>query len=100
MKTSEVDNLPAVSNRGSGWTCLTCLDGRRGVWMKVTATTVELCAGREGGDAYVKFVVGEVVSVLNIVDAEAIRDYFWWGQEVADSNAGSMQDEAREEENA
>ena len=38
-----------------GWIELTLPDGRRGVWMRVGEDKVELCAGREGDDAYVCF---------------------------------------------
>lgn len=36
-----------------GWIELSRPDRRRGIWMRTTSTTLELCAGREGDDDYV-----------------------------------------------
>lgn len=55
-----------------GWQEVVMRDpsGRRGLWMRVTGTTVELCAGREGDDAYVK---------LEGADSGAVRDVILCG---------------------
>lgn len=61
-----------VMGRGDGWQQLGVgVDraGRRGVWYRerknasdATDIEVEICAGREGGDAYVTLGVGEVLT--------------------------------------
>lgn len=43
-----------------GWVAVACPDGRRGLWIRTTDRTVELCAGRDGDDAYVSFRCDEV----------------------------------------
>ena len=36
--------------------------GRRGIWYRESPGVVELCAGRDGDDAYVRIAVGDTVS--------------------------------------
>lgn len=55
------DNKPACMDTGSmrceeeGWIQLALPDDRRGLWIRITATALELCAGREGDDDYARF---------------------------------------------
>lgn len=52
---------------GPGWIELACPDGRRGLWARVTDKGIELCAGREGDDAYVSLpweTIDDLASVL------------------------------------
>jgi hypothetical protein len=75
-----------------GWVPIAVPDGRRGLWMKVTPTTVELCAGREGDDAYVKFEVGEAVSKSDVKEGLEVLDYFVYALDVQYGNATSIID--------
>lgn len=48
-----------------GWQCASMHDpaGRRGIWFRRESPgAVEVCAGREGDDAYVRIAVGDTVS--------------------------------------
>jgi len=67
-----------------GWIELVKPDGRRGVWTRVTDDAVELCAGREGDDAYVKFALGSNVTKENVSDAAAVVACFKYSCELAE----------------
>ena len=55
-----------------GWTEILVPDstGRRGLWVRQTLTTIELCAGREGDDAYVRLELDplEQRELLEVID--------------------------------
>lgn len=67
-----------------GWELLSAHDpnGRRGVWMRSTPrntdtpTSIELCAGREGDDAYVKIELHETMTAKKLYE---ILDVLAWG---------------------
>lgn len=44
-----------------GWEAISVPDGRRGLWLRFNLPTgkLEVCAGREGDDAYVVLSVGK-----------------------------------------
>lgn len=66
-----------------GWIILSRPDERRGIWARITEETFELCAGREGGDAYVSFQVGQTITKKDIHEAYEVLDYFRWALEEA-----------------
>lgn len=75
--------------REPGWIELVCPDGRRGVWMRVTATSIELCAGREGDDVLLHLNLGLRVRKRHIAEAGAILETLAWAHDVALENAAS-----------
>lgn len=58
--------------QGLGWVQLCCVDGRRGVWMRVSDLAIELCAGREGDDADLRLLVGSRVTPDDLRNAREI----------------------------
>lgn len=57
-----------------GWIMLACPDGRRGVWMRVENDTIELCAGKEGDEDYLKLQLREPVTKKHIQTAQDILE--------------------------
>lgn len=73
-----------------GWEEVALPDGRRGLWRRhgeceCGALRVELCAGREGDDAYVCFTLGEVVSHAQLADLDEVALCVGWSFEFATS---------------
>ena len=52
--------------------------GRRGLWARYEEAAVELCAGREGDDAYVCFEVGEAVTAEKLQQLRDVLGYARW----------------------
>jgi len=69
-----------------GWVKLTCPDGRRGVGMRVTDGAVELCAGREGDDAYVEFRIATIVVPEQLTMVREILDSLAFAKELTDTD--------------
>ena len=67
---------------GDGWVELARPDGRRGIWMRVTEFSVELCAGREGDDEYVSFEMGKSPTKRDITQAKDVLAAFEYAQEL------------------
>ena len=61
-------------------------DGRRGLWMRETLQTLELCAGREGDDDYVKLVVGDRLTLETLHRLQGAMLTLRWAYEVAADN--------------
>lgn len=63
-------------------------DGRRGLWMRgADDSTVELCAGREGDDAYVKLCASQTLSEEDIWKLRDLISTVGFAVEVAEQNA-------------
>lgn len=92
---------------GKRWVCCSMHDpsGRRGVWFRVVAGGVEVCAGREGDDWYCKLTVGEVFSERNLralldclevgdhVLTESVRNEAWVNATAAEAYHAADGDE-------
>jgi len=70
-----------------GWTLIALADGRRGIWTRDTGSgdkrVIEVCAGREGDDEYVRLAVGEQVTEQHLFQLEGIFSAFSWATEIA-----------------
>lgn len=75
--------------KGPGWVELAYPDGCRGVWMRVTDQTVELCAGREGDDVYVEFRIATIVIPEQLAMAQEILESLAFAKELAEENSGT-----------
>jgi len=64
-----------------GWIEVCKPDGRRGLWVRTSAGSVELCAGREGDDAYVQMRPGR--DLEDVGDLRAVVDYIVWAHTLA-----------------
>lgn len=80
----------------AGWKCIAMHDpaGRRGVWYRTTPRdvrtdqkiqepvgTIEMCAGREGDDAYVIIAVGTVMDERKMYDLLSLLEYGLYARE-------------------
>lgn len=61
---------------GYGWIPLAVPDGRRGVWIRITSVAIELCAGREGDDEYLRLRLKETVTIDHLRAAKRIVEAF------------------------
>jgi hypothetical protein len=77
-----------MANRAfeEGYLCaaMHCPSGRRGLWFRQNPDgTLEICAGREGDDAYARItnpkLAAEVFEVLSYAHHE-VQKHAWYGQ--------------------
>jgi hypothetical protein len=54
--------------------------------MRVTEDSIELCAGREGDDAYVKLTVGKVFTEQRKNKLKEVVEYVGWAFELAEDD--------------
>lgn len=57
-----------------GWELIADPDGRRGLWMRQTVTHLELCAGRDGDDTYVKIELGQEVTTRTLASLAEVME--------------------------
>ncbi len=72
----------------SGYQRVCLPDGRRGLWLRDSHHSVELCGGRDGDDSYVKLSLGEPFTVEQ---STALLGVIWsvdWAFEVAMEDSG------------
>jgi hypothetical protein len=69
-----------------GWIKICCPDGRRGLWMRVSDASIELCAGREGDDALLLLRRNTAVSLAEIDAAREVLSTFAYARAVAREN--------------
>lgn len=50
-------------------------DPRRGIWMRVTANAIEMCAGREGDDDHLILKLGATVTLDDLEDARNVLSW-------------------------
>jgi len=67
------------------WELVAMADYRRGIWLRQNKdkTVLEVCAGREGDDEYVKLTVGEVLTAQQLSQLEGVFRAFRWATEIA-----------------
>ena len=67
-----------------GWELIAVPDGRRGLWMRRSSSgfILELCAGREGDDAYVKLDIGEPITIEVVHGIVDVLRYLEWSESV------------------
>ena len=74
-----------------GWVMLAQADERRGLWIRIRKHSIELCAGREGDDGYVKIDSGEVLCHQTIAQTIAqvveLVDMLEWAREQSSCGA-------------
>lgn len=81
-----------------GWHEVMLPDGRRGLWERegkcggCDAPTVEYCAGREGDDAYVRLVVGELVTGDLLAALGDVMATAGWAVEMAEEDRKAVND--------
>lgn len=61
-------------------------DGRRGLWMRYTKNSVDLCAGREGDDDYIKLTAGQHLTQEDIAAIVGIVLTLRWSHDLADGD--------------
>jgi len=69
---------------------------RRGLWVRKTPGLLEICAGREGDDAYVALRVGEAITEHHLVLLEDVLDTAAFALEVGEDNRAYAAERAAE----
>ncbi len=74
-----------------GWQRLAKPDPRRGMWAygldpPTQLQVLELCAGREGDDAYVRLEVGQVLDHKTMADLADVLDFLRYASDMADGS--------------
>lgn len=72
-----------MRNQQPGWCEIALPDGRRGLWSRVSLNQLELCAGHDGDDAYIKLTAGDTLSLETICALEDVLNTlrFAWDME-------------------
>jgi len=83
----ECGSAGGMRHKEEGWVEIAVPDGRRGLWIRATETSVEICAGREGGDAYTRFDLGSVVTSQCTEAAMDCLECLSYAHEIAKMNA-------------
>lgn len=65
-----------------GWVEIVDVDGRRGLWIRVTDGSFEIRAGREGDDHHVEFHVGAMISAEQVAAVRACVETIEWAREM------------------
>ena len=99
MPEQECGEAGSMRSEEDGWIQLARPDGRRGLWVRLTKISLELCAGREGDNHYARFNLGEPGTSPCLQAVEDCLLTLAWSMDLeADAIRGALEESCRGED--